>query len=34
MDMVSIEMPVLVVIMVLGLIARFGNSGRGWWPPR
>jgi hypothetical protein len=34
MEMVSIGMPVLVGIMVLGLIARFGGFGRGWWPPK
>ena len=32
MEMVSIDMPVLVGIMVLILIARFGGFGRGWWP--
>lgn len=32
MEMVSIDMPVLVGIMVLALIARFGGFGRGWWP--
>lgn len=34
MDMVSIDMPVLVGIMVLGLLARFGGFGRGWWTPK
>ena len=32
MEMVSIDMPVLVGIMVLALIARFAGFGRGWWP--
>ncbi len=32
MEMVSIDMPVLVGIMVLILSARFGGFGRGWWP--
>ena len=30
----SIDMAVLFAIMVLGLLARFGGFGRGWWPPR
>lgn len=30
----SIDMPVLFAIMVLGLLARFGGFGRGWWDPR
>ena len=36
MELVSIDMPVLVMLMLLGLIAgaRFGGSGRGPWPPR
>lgn len=28
----SIDMAVLVAIMILGLFARFGGIGRGWWP--
>jgi hypothetical protein len=31
MEMASIDLPVLVGIMVLGLLARFR---RDWWPPR
>ena len=27
----SIDMSVLFAIMVLGLLARFGGVGRGWW---
>jgi hypothetical protein len=34
MEMASIDIPVLVGIMVLILIARFGGVGRGWWPPK
>jgi hypothetical protein len=30
----SIDMAVLVAIFLLGLLARFGGFGRGWWPPR
>lgn len=33
MAMASIDISVLVGIMVLVLIARFGGFGRGWWPP-
>jgi hypothetical protein len=28
----SIDMTVLVAIAILGLLARFGGAGRGWWP--
>jgi hypothetical protein len=30
----SIDITVLIAIMVLGLLARFGGFGRGLWPPR
>lgn len=30
----SIDITVLFAIMILGLLARFGGAGRGWWPPR
>jgi hypothetical protein len=30
----SIDMPVLVGILLLVLMARFGGWGRGMWPPR
>ena len=33
-QMGSIDMTVLVLIMVLGLMARFSDWGRGMWPPR
>jgi hypothetical protein len=28
----AIDMPVLVAIAILGLVARFGGWGRGQWP--
>jgi hypothetical protein len=30
----SIDVAVLIAIMVLGLLARFGGFGRGWRPPQ
>lgn len=30
----SIDISVLVGIMLLGLLARFGDGGRGWWRPK
>jgi hypothetical protein len=30
----SLDLSVLFAIMVLGLLARFGGVGRGWWDPR
>jgi hypothetical protein len=30
----AIDMPVLFAIMVLALLARFSDFGRGLWPPR
>ena len=30
----SLEIPVLVGILLLGLMARFSGWGRGLWPPR
>lgn len=30
----GIDISVLVGVLLLGLMARFGGWGRGFWPPR
>jgi hypothetical protein len=30
----GLDIPVLVGILLLGLMARFSGWGRGMWPPR